>query len=158
MNVDMINSFINATVNALTTMAMLTVTRGSPYIKTTDENEFNRDISAIIGMAGDANGWVAFCLQRQLAVKIAANMLGEEKQEIDADVRDAVGEIVNMIAGGAKGELTQRGFSFKIALPTVVIGDNHELSRVKDFPYIVIPFATEEGNFTVEVCLKTNKI
>jgi chemotaxis protein CheX len=153
MNVEFINPFINATVNALSTMANVVPTRGTPYIKTEDGN--GCDISAVIGLAGEANGWVAICFERNTALRIVSNMLGEAKSFIDADVRDAVGEVVNMVAGGAKGEFSAKGRSFKLAIPTVIVGENHILSQKKDVPCIEIPFKIEGcGSFYIAVCLK----
>ncbi len=156
MNVEYINPFINSTINALTTMCSLSPTRGKPYLKT-DPDEAFADISAIIGLAGEANGWVAVSFPRGTALKVAANMLGEKKVSIDADVQDAVGEIVNMIAGGAKADFSQKNLSFKIAIPTVVVGPNHLLSQKRDVPCIVIPFTAEGETFYIEVCLKAEK-
>lgn len=154
MNVEFINPFINATVNALSTMASVLPMRGTPYVKA-DDDSAHCDISAIIGLAGEANGWVAISFERATALTIASNMLAEAKQSIDSDVRDAVGEVVNMVAGGAKAEFAAKGFSFKIAIPTVVVGDNHILSQKKDVPCIAIPFTIEgSGCFTISVCLK----
>lgn len=156
MNVEFINPFITSTVNALSTMAFITPQRGTPKLKQKDE-AIEADISAVIGLAGDANGWVAIGLDKSLAMKIAENMLGETKTYIDADVRDAVGEIVNMIAGGAKAEMSQKGFTFKIAIPTVVVGDNHQLSQMKNMAYMVIPFTADGGEFFISVCLESAK-
>jgi chemotaxis protein CheX len=152
MNVEMINPFITSTVNALSTMAFIVPQRGQPAVKI-NEQAPNADISGVIGLSGDANGWVSIGLSRPLSLKIAENMLGEPKTYIDADVRDAVGEIVNMIAGGAKSELSQKGFSFKLAIPTVVVGDQHQIAQKKNIPYMLIPFNSAEGNFFICVCL-----
>ncbi len=153
MNVEMINPFINATINALGTMASTSPKRGNPYLK--NQDEASGDISAVIGIAGEASGWVAVSFEKKAVLKIVSNMLMTEKAFIDADVRDAVGEIVNMIAGGAKGELATKGYSFKLAIPTVIIGERHMLSqKSSDMPCIVVPFEIDEGKFAIEVCIK----
>jgi len=152
MNVEMINPFITSTVNALSTMAFIVPQRGQPGVKINEQAPAS-DISGVIGLSGDANGWVSFGLSRQLSLKVAENMLGEPKTYIDADVRDAVGEIVNMIAGGAKSELSQKGFSFKLAIPTVIVGDQHQIAQKKNIPYMHIPFTSAEGTFFICVCL-----
>ena len=156
MNVEFINPFITATVNVMTTMAFLTPERGKPQLKS-NEIQTGADISGVIGIADGANGWVAIGLSKQLALKLTENMLGVKKQYIDADVRDATGEIVNMIAGGAKAELAQKGYTFKIAIPTVVVGDNHELGQMKGCNYIVIPFVADGCEFFVSVCIEAEK-
>lgn len=155
MNVEFINPFINATINALSTMASVMPKRGAPFVKAGDEA--GGDISAVIGLTGEANGWVAICFKKEAAIKIVSNMLGEKKTFIDADVRDAVGEIVNMIAGGAKGEFAQKNLTFKIAIPTVIIGESHILSQKKDAACIVVPFQIENSSFFIEVCLVQEK-
>jgi len=153
MNVEIINPFINATINALGTMAATSPKRGVPYLK--KDGEASGDISAVIGIAGEASGWVAVSFEKKAVLKVVSNMLMTEKVFIDADVRDAVGEIVNMIAGGAKGELAAKGFSFKLAIPTVIIGEMHMLSqKSSDLPCIVVPFEIPEGKFSIEICVK----
>ena len=154
MKVEFINPFIASTVNVLNTMAFITPQMGKPQIKN-NEPAVECDISAVIGIADGASGWVAIGLSKSLALKLTANMLGEPKTYIDTDVKDAVGEIVNMIAGGAKAELAQKGYRFKIAIPTVVVGDSHQLGQMKNASYILIPFTADECDFHISVCIET---
>ncbi len=153
MNVEYLNPFITSTVNALSTMACLAPNRGTPYLRGNGE-KIECDISGTIGVAGEASGSVTVSFTESVARKIVENMLGIEVDSINDDVKDAVGEIANMIAGGAKGELSQKGYSFKIALPVVCIGKDHYTEYPKDIPCLVIPFSVEEGPFYVEICLK----
>ena len=46
-------------------------------------------------------------------------MLGEEIQSLDGDIQDAVGEITNMISGGARAELEKMGYSLAMAIPSL---------------------------------------
>ncbi|MCD6460654.1 chemotaxis protein CheX [bacterium] len=152
MNVEYINPFITSTVNALSTMAGLEPKRGKPYLR--QGAKIPCDISGTIGVAGEAIGSVTISFPENVACKMVANMLGINVSEITDDVKDAVGEIANMIAGGAKGELAQKGFGFKIALPVVCIGKDHFTQFPKNIPCVVIPFSTKDGDFFVEVGLK----
>ena len=152
MNVEYINPFIKATINALSTMAFITPVRGDPYLK--NNNDEICDISGTIGVAGEATGSVTINFPENLAVHIVSNMIGEALKGITHEVKDAVGEIANMIAGGAKGELSEQGYGFKIALPVVCVGKNHYTNYPKDVPCIVIPFEVDGGKFTVDVALK----
>ncbi|RKY36873.1 MAG: hypothetical protein DRP78_02585 [Candidatus Omnitrophota bacterium] len=104
MNFENINPFINATVNALGTMASVLPDHGEPFFIEDEMVLAPADISAVIGLAGDVEGWVAVCFSKNALLKIASNMLAEEKGFIDRDVQDVVGEIVNMVAGGSKCE------------------------------------------------------
>ncbi|MDX9703045.1 MAG: chemotaxis protein CheX [Candidatus Auribacterota bacterium] len=155
MNVEYLNPFIKSTVNALSTMACLEPSRGNPYLRKTGQ-KIECDISGTIGVAGEASGSVTVSFSESVARKIVENMLGIQVDSLNDDVKDAVGEIANMIAGGAKGELSEKGYSFKIALPVVCIGKDHYTEYPKDIPCVVIPFSVEEGAFYVEICLKVD--
>ena len=63
-----------------------------------------------------------------------------------------MGEITNMISGDARRELEVAGVLLKAAIPSVVSGKSHVISHMTKGPSIAIPFTTEAGDFTVEVC------
>ena len=150
--INFVTPFINSAMNAFGTMALTAPRVGQPFYKNGVQLQ-NNDISAIIGLTGRLTGWVALCFQKSAALKVASNLFGENKEVIDAEVHDAVGEIANIVAGGAKAEFFQKGFSYKIATPTVVIGSDHVLIQGKDSSCIVIPFHVNEGDFSLLVCI-----
>ena len=49
-------------------------------------------------------------------------MLGEEIKSVNGDIKDAVGEITNMVSGAARKELETLGLNITAAIPTVVAG------------------------------------
>ncbi len=71
---------------------------------------------------------------------------------LNMEIADAVGELANMISGQARRELGEKGKIFKAAIPSVVSGRNHNIIHYSEGPKIAIPFSTEKGNFTIEVC------
>ena len=81
-------------------MAMVDPKPGKPYVK--KDNQARGDVSGIIGMTGSARGSLALSFSTKCILKIVSNMLGENHTEINGDVRDAVGEITNMISGVAR--------------------------------------------------------
>ena len=151
-SVEIINPFIHSTVNALQTMAFVKPIIGKPYLKSS--RSVFCDVSGSIGISGETAGAINVNFGTEVICKIVSNMLGETHEEIDETVTDAVGEIANMIAGGAKGEMQAKGMNFTIALPNVTIGNRHTHAFPNDVPTIVIPFTTEHGDFTVEVCIR----
>jgi len=80
-------------------------------------------------------------------------MLGENITSINSDIKDAVGEITNMISGVARKNLEADGFYIQAAIPTIVYGKNHSITHVKGGPSLIIPFEIDEGTFVVDVCL-----
>ena len=155
MDVRFINPFLEGTISVLKTMAMMEPRAGKPYLK---EGKLAKgDVSAIIGLTGSARGSLALSFSEECILKIISNMLGENHREINGEVRDAVGEITNMISGVARKKLEAEGFSIAAAIPTVVSGKDHSFIHVLGGPSIIIPFETDNGPFFVDVCLKDTR-
>ena len=95
MDVRFINPFLEGTVTVIKTMAFLEPVAGKPYLK--KDNLAKGDISGIIGLTGKVRGSLALSFSEPCILKIVSNMLGEEMTGITGDIKDAVGEITNMI-------------------------------------------------------------
>jgi chemotaxis protein CheX len=80
-------------------------------------------------------------------------MLGEDIKSMNGDIKDAVGEITNMISGVARKNLEAEGFYIQAAIPTVVAGKDHSITHVMGGPSLIIPFDIDEGVFAVDICL-----
>ena len=152
MDVNIINPFINATLNILETMAFVKSEAGKPYLK--KDTIAQGDVSGVVGITGETNGTVTVTFDELCILKIVSNMFGEEIKEINSDISDAVGELTNMISGQARRELAEIGKVFQGAIPTVITGKNHRLETMTKGPKIAIPFKTDFGSFTIEVCLE----
>ena len=152
MKAEFINPFINSTVNVLKTMAQLEPVPGKPYVKA-DKLSWGV-LSGIIGLAGDkATGNMVISFDESCILRIVSNMLMEEFTEITDDVVDAVGEITNMISGGAKKELSEMGMAFDMAIPVIMKGQHIELTQITKAPIVVVPFETSAGKLVVEANL-----
>ncbi|HNS55491.1 MAG TPA: chemotaxis protein CheX [Smithellaceae bacterium] len=151
MNVQFINPFLEGTVSVLKTMAFVEPRSGKPYLKV--DNLAKGDISGIIGLTGSAAGSLALSFSEGAILKIVSNMLGEDLKSINGDVKDAVGELTNMVSGVARKNLEAQGFYIQAAIPTIVSGKNHSIAHVKGGPSLIIPFEIDEGVFVVDVCL-----
>lgn len=153
MKVEFINPFLTSIVNVLETMANLKVTPGRPQLK--EEDIASGDVTGIIGMASsDVKGSLAITFTSAAISDIAKRMLGDDVQEIDNTVTDLVGEITNMVTGGAKRLLSEQGYDFDMAIPAVVSGKNHRISHKSRGPKILIPFTTLAGKFYLEICFE----
>ncbi|NTW06243.1 MAG: chemotaxis protein CheX [Syntrophaceae bacterium] len=151
MNVEFINPFLEGTVSVLKTMAFVEPRAGKPYLKM--DNLAKGDISGIIGLTGSAAGSLALSFSEGAILRIVSNMLGEDLKSINGDVKDAVGELTNMVSGVARKNLEAKGFYIQAAIPTIVSGKDHSISHVKGGPSLIIPFEIDEGVFVVDVCL-----
>ena len=77
-------------------------------------------------------------------------MVGEGPDEINEEITDLVGEITNMVTGGAKRMLSEKGFEFDMATPIVVSGKDHTIHHKADGPIIIIPLGSEFGKAFIE--------
>lgn len=152
MDVKLVNPFINATINVLETMAFMTVDAGQPYLK--KDNVAVGDVSGVLGLTGVANGTIAVTFEQKCILQVVSNMFGETMSELNSEIADAVGELTNMISGQARRELEEMGKVFKAAIPSVVTGRNHSITHYSNGPKIAIPFYTDNGEFTIEVCFE----
>jgi chemotaxis protein CheX len=151
MNAEFINPFISALINVMSTMAQIELKPGKPKRKSDDKA--GGDISGLIGMVGEnIKGSLSISFEENLVLEIMDKMLGERPAGINADVKDMVGEITNMICGGAKNELSQKGFEFGMATPMVVSGKNHTVDHQVDGKKIILPFSHISGNLYLEMC------
>jgi len=151
MDVRFVNPFLEATVEVIKTMAFVDPVAGKPFLK--EDNAAHGDISGIIGITGSTNGSLALSFSESCIVRIVSNMLGEEITSLNGEIKDAVGELTNMVSGAARRRLEHEGFNLKAAIPTVVYGKNHCIVHVLGGPSIIIPFKTDSGSFVVDVCL-----
>lgn len=153
MDVQVINPFIVSTMNALETMAGIKANRGAPFVK--GEFQTFADVSGIIGLAGEVKGAVVLSFPSSLAKKIFEAMTGEQVPDGDPAIADVVGELANMVAGGAKGALAEQGMGYRISVPTVVTGKEHFVSYKTDGPCLVVPFQIGTETFWVQISLKS---
>lgn len=151
MKAEYINPFITSTSEVFKTMVGIDPSRGQLYVKSDEKLPY--DISGIIGLAGQASGFVVISMTERLALKVVENFLGEKKETMDDDVMDAIGEILNMIAGGAKQVFSKNGIRFKISIPNVVAGKNHVVGKQKNVHCIGMTFSVGDDTFVIEVSL-----
>jgi len=90
------------------------------------------DYTAMIGLAGDLCGILSFRCSMDSAARIAGKMLGTEEDTSAECIRDALGEICNMVAGSFKGQLSDFAEHCMLSVPTVVSGKDYELYPLVD--------------------------
>jgi chemotaxis protein CheX len=113
------------------------------------------DVSGIIGLTGEARGAVVISMRIDLAIKLTSILTGTEHKGLDPDVVDAVGEIINIIAGNSKQEL-EEAFRLVISLPTIIKGREHSINWPNGQARVIcIPFTiSDKDSFTLSVALE----
>lgn len=151
MDAQYIRPFIASIQNVFTTMMQLPVTVQPPKIK--DNPSMTYDVSGIIGLSGDVVGSVVLSFPKDTAERIVSLLTGSPMTCESPDFADAIGELVNMVSGGAKASFT--GKKVSISCPSVVVGTGHKVAKQTDAPTIVIPCATDCGEVAIEVTIQT---
>lgn len=149
MNVEFINPFLSSMLNVMSTMAQITLTPHKPKLKK-DQTAMG-DVSGLIGMVSDqTKGSLSITFEGPLALTTMKKMVGEGPDEINEEITDLVGEITNMVAGGAKRMLSEKGIEFDMATPMVVSGSKHTISHKSDGPIVLIPLSCDIGKAYIE--------
>ncbi len=149
MNVEFINPFLSSMLNVMSTMAMMELTPEKPKLK--KDEVAKGDVSGLIGMVSDqAKGSLSITFEGSLALATMKKMVGEAPDHVNEEITDLVGEITNMVTGGAKRMLSEKGFEFDMATPMVVSGKNHTINHKAEGPIIIIPLNSEFGKAYIE--------
>ncbi|MGM0480772.1 MAG: chemotaxis protein CheX [Pseudomonadota bacterium] len=151
MNAEFVNPFLQALQNVLSMMAQMELKPGKPQVK--QDEKARGDVSGIIGMVGpQVKGSFSISFEENLACEIMSKMLGEMPETLDDEVCDMVGEITNMVTGGAKKTLGEKGYEFQMATPIVVSGKDHTIAHCSEGTRLIMPFNHVAGKAFIEIC------
>jgi chemotaxis protein CheX len=84
-------------------------------------------VTAVVGFGGLLSGACVFRSGSSVAMKIAALMTGMEFDDVDDTVKDAIGEIGNMLAGAWKGKVPDLSANCGLSVPAVITGRDYNL-------------------------------
>ena len=144
-----IEPYQKATLNVIEMMAFIKPATAKPFLK--KDNKARGDISGIISLTGAKKGIMVISLSSKAICKIVSSMFGEEYLEINDEVKDAVGELTNMISGDARKNLAEKGLTIEAGIPSIIAGKGHEISNLTNAPCLSIPFKIEDAPFVVEI-------
>lgn len=150
---DYVNPFVSGTVETLKQMAGMNCERTG--LRLSQDATSKGFYSGTIGLTGNAEGFVSVTFSKELATKIVCKMLSMEPNEItEDDIRDGVGELMNVVAGAAKAKLVNTKNSFSLSIPQVFSGGPHTATLPRGIPVFVIEFSADGDPFDVLVCLR----
>jgi chemotaxis protein CheX len=105
-------------------------------------------VTGIVNIDGAWHGAVLVQCPVALAYRVTAAMFqGDEEPTVD-EVRDAFGELTNMIGGNVKALLPGPS---ALSLPTVAFGTSYEISVVGARILATVPFLSESHKLIVSV-------
>jgi chemotaxis protein CheX len=103
------------------------------------------DYTAMVGLAGDLCGVVSFRCASSSAHRIAGQMLGTDEATSEECVRDALGEICNMVAGSFKAQISDLAPQCMLSVPMVVSGKDYHLYPLADGVRVQVPLTFNDA-------------
>lgn len=152
---------VNAVIHAITSVLSSMANTEAQFKAVDAQENYNAtgDISAVIGISGEkGEGMFSLSFPGTLADLLIGRLLGMDASQISSeDRKDGVAELVNMVSGSVKSALSSSsGTTYKLSLPTVIQGNNHEISTgPRNCPYLVVRFEAEGQPFQLQVSFKT---
>jgi len=153
--VEYIQIFIESAENFFQTMTSVQPKVGQFFFK---NDPFSQsDVSARMEIHGRMEGTICISFEKSVAVFVVSDMLQEEIAEFNLEVKDGIGEVVNIITGNTKSFFQKKHIPFEIGLPKIFTGKHYTHPLSPKVPCIVVPFITPQGTVFVEVCVQINE-
>lgn len=110
-----------------------------------------RMLTGMIGFAGNLQGTVVIHLPVPVAIAITNAFLELDLDEVNDEVKDAIGELTNMVAGGIKYLLPEQGQDVQLSIPSVVSGRGYTCEATGKTERFAVEFETAAGRFIAEL-------
>jgi CheY-specific phosphatase CheX len=116
------------------------------------------DVTGIIGVAGDRVGYIIVAANKSTAQLVAKEMLMDDEPD-EESIRDAIGELINNIAGSFKTKYHDQYGNVAMGLPLVVSGQLRTFSEPPEeggsmnvqCKGVTIPFTNQDGTVNLKV-------
>ena len=145
---------VETTEEIFSTMIFMDVSADAPLNQ--GKQDLGCHVAAMIGLTGGFSAMLGIHCPETVGLAISGAMLGMEIEEIDADVKDALGEIANMVAGGLKERFATENIDLELAIPTAISGKSYTIASPTKSNRIIIPFSIEQGPFFIEMKYNLN--
>ena len=103
-------------------------------------------VTGMIGVHGNVSGFLTVNVSERFALKAVAHIMQEEvSRELSSNTIDGVGELTNMIVGGAKSALAGGDWAFSsITVPSVIVGEGYSIAYANGLDFLTVTFEHED--------------
>lgn len=154
MQVEYVNPFLAASFSVLEMVLGETPNKGKLGVQ--QSSATTNEVNVVVGVTGAVQGNVVYGMSLTTALKIAGHMTMMEAKILDPLAKSAIAELCNMISGNAMLQLSEAGYTCDITPPSLVKGNNVEISLIA-LPALVVPVETQFGELTILVGLDAKK-
>lgn len=148
---DLVTPFVQAGSEVLDQLAGVTAEQGEVVART--PLFATQAVSIILGVSGALKGQVIYGMSEATAAKLTSIMMGTPEAPFDGLTASAMGELGNIISGGAMALLFQAGYQCDLTQPTIVNGTGVDIATKT--PAVVAPLETPYGRIDVNIALAT---
>ena len=150
MDATLVNPFIEGTLHILDTTAFVKVKPETPFLKKS-RNSLG-DISGYLEISGDLTGSAAVSFSEKRILGIVSAQFGEDMTQINDEIKDAVGEISNMVAGQVTTKIAELNKKVKVKFKEIIMGQDKLIPHIDGAKYVLaLPFRTTKGKVVIEV-------
>ncbi len=157
MKAEYINPFVTSAISTLEQFIPgIEIDRGELDIS--DSPSQSLGTATYIGISGDIEGRVIYDMNRITAVKVASKMNGEDIPGLNDMVRSTIQELGNIITGNASSKLHKQldGKHIDITPPSLIVGEDMEISDSVSSKYLQVPLNTNLGTVLINVNIQEN--
>jgi chemotaxis protein CheX len=108
-------------------------------------------VTAVVGFGGILSGACVFRCNAKAAREIAGRMTGMEFGDVDELVKDAIGEICNILAGTWKGKVPGLAANCGLSVPAVITGRDYQLHVQSPEFKVARAYTTASNQFEVMI-------
>ena len=118
-NAEYVNPFLKAASSVFKSIVGVDLRRGKLVVK--KQPVPSHEVAIILGISGGIQGVVVYSVSMNMVYKIADILTpGLSKEQINAEYKDIMGEIANMVTGNAMNLFTTLDKEVHVTTPTVV--------------------------------------
>ena len=112
-------------------------------------------LTAMVGLAGSLGGVCVLRTGTSVALRMAESLAGIAFTEMDEIVKDAIGEISNMLAGAWKGHLAELSAACMLSVPAIVTGKDYRVHLQVPKFRIARCYRFGESVFSLEILVES---
>lgn len=109
------------------------------------------DQTAMVGMAGALCGMTTLRCSHATASKLASLMLGGDTITGSYTLRDALGELCNMIAGNFKAKVSTLGDHCMLSVPTVISGTDYVIAPTESNERVTVTLTFADATIWISL-------
>ena len=113
--------------------------------------EAEESVTGVVGFGGALSGACVFRCDALSATRVAERMTGLEFKKIDNTVKDAIGELCNVLAGTWKGRVPDLAAHSGLSVPAVITGRDYRLHVQAPEFQLHQDYRFEDASFSVTI-------